>query len=105
VTGDHDSLPLPGSGLAQRRVPFDKMTPGDKYLLVMKGADHMTFNGQPERRRDNRQDEADTIDPYVQAATLAFWDVYLRGDAEARRWLGEGGFGTWLAGHGEFASK
>ena len=84
LTGTEDRVPiLDDADPAERRVPFEFMPAPDKYLLVLAGADHMVFNGEPLGRRwsdANREVHA----PLIERVSLTFWDAHLRGDARAR---------------------
>jgi predicted dienelactone hydrolase len=105
ITGTRDG-DVAGTGATpdNRTRPFRYMQPPDKYLLVLAGADHMVFNGQPGLRREPSAEEAAQGDA-VKAATLAFWDAYLKDDARAKTWLANGGFAKALGGAGEFSAK
>jgi predicted dienelactone hydrolase len=103
ITGSEDGGVASGESAADRLIPFAHMPGPDKYLLVLDGADHMVFNGQPEmgklRRLRGRQADSGAADrddtvfyPPVLGASTAFWDAYLRGDAAARRYLGSDAF-------------
>lgn len=41
----------------------------------------------------------------IKAGTTALWDAFLRGDAEARRWLAEGGYEEALGKKATFERK
>lgn len=103
VTGTEDGYVAPGLGVppAQRREPFDAMPPGDKYLLVLDGADHMIFNGGERRRGEGRRDAEHQR--LVRATTLAYWRATLLDDADARAWLR--GAAGYVGGAGEFRFK
>lgn len=84
VTGTADAAPItPNVTARDRERPFRAMPPGDKYLLVLEGANHMMFNAQ-----DGLRGPASTATPHIRdtviAATTLFWRVELRGDAAAR---------------------
>ena len=59
------------------------MPPGDKYLLVLEGGTHMHFSGQKIRMARTPA----PVESAVQAASLAFWDAYLKDERGARTWL------------------
>ena len=67
------------------RIPFDGLPPGDKYLVEIKDAEHNAFTDSvpyyPARQRDPRHHL------WIQQATTAFLDAYLKGEAKAREWL------------------
>jgi predicted dienelactone hydrolase len=105
ITGTADGDVL-GNGATpeNRALPVRYMTPPDKYLLVLDGADHMFFNGQPELPRRRAAGSSAQLE-LAQAATTAFWDAYLRNDPAAQRWLADGGFAQRLGGAGEFLAR
>jgi len=83
-----------GSGATpeRRRQSFERLPPPDKYLLVLDGADHMVFNGGAHQPPFGGLSRAEIlrIDTAVKAATLVFWNAYLRDDAAAKAWLHDG---------------
>ena len=90
ITGSEDGAParappeVRAAAAAQRTAPYRAMPPGDKYLLVFDGADHMVFSGiasRPERPVD-RHVKAVTI-----SATTAFWGATLLGSARDKAFL------------------
>lgn len=90
LTGSRDGSILEDNTVYQDRIlPYQHMPAGDKYLLVFDGGDHMVFGGhvlggrRPETARDRE------IQRHVKAATTAFWDATLKGNAQARQWLRE----------------
>ena len=87
-----------------RRVPFEGMSGPDQYLMVLDGADHMTFNGAPRWRDggDPGRDAAQTA--LVAGVTTAFWLAYLADDATARDWLA-GSAAAAIGAAGEFKRK
>jgi predicted dienelactone hydrolase len=91
ITGTEDVLPWLSQVTAKdRERPFRAMAPGDKFLLVMDGANHRMFSGQ-----DNIPlvDSAPTLHvrEVVARATTLFWRAVLRGDHAARRQLADVG--------------
>lgn len=104
ITGTEDRVPLVDDiSPAERRLPFAFMPAPDKYLLVLDGADHMVFNGEPDARRwseANRTVHA----PLVETVSLAFWRAHLLGDAPALAWL-RGPEPARLAAAGEWQLK
>lgn len=75
---------LPAAG---RREAFERMPPGDKHLVWLEGADHMAFTFAPEGHAGNdllpsaAREDAQRI---VTDLVVAFLDLHLRGDEEAR---------------------
>jgi predicted dienelactone hydrolase len=85
LTGTKDSSPISGLDAKTRLIVFPDLPPGSKYQLVLNNAEHSAFTerslpGETERRNPNHHRA-------VLALTTAFWDAYLRNDADARRWL------------------
>jgi predicted dienelactone hydrolase len=69
------------------RAPFELSQPGDKYQVVIRGADELSLVARrsPTARYVAKPQSA--LDD-VECATLAFWDAYLKGDPAAKRYLG-----------------
>lgn len=104
ITGTEDVVPLtPNISAADRQRPFRAMPPGQKYLLVLAGANHMQFNGQDVLRNGMAPD------PHVRAVTIAvttaFWKATLMHDAQAANWLANGGPSGILAAGDSFEAK
>jgi hypothetical protein len=64
---------------------FPALPPGDKFELVLNGAEHSAFTDRPlpgdsEKRNANHHRA-------ILALSTAFWDAYLKNDAEAKTWL------------------
>jgi predicted dienelactone hydrolase len=98
VTGTRDRG-LGGHDPAWRQEPFKYSPPGDKYLLVIEGANHSSyggarFGGGPARVTD-----------YVKVAAIAFWDAYLKGDRTARAYLQSDRLQTYGQGAVKFSKK
>ncbi|MBS0355189.1 MAG: dienelactone hydrolase [Proteobacteria bacterium] len=91
ITGSRDDgMGLSDITAANRELPYRHMPAGDKYLLVFAGGNHLDFAGQASAAEGTvfrlRREPA----PFQQAllaASTAFWQAYLAGDAEARSWL------------------
>ena len=87
VTGTRDFnwFPAAKNDPSLPRMPFNGLPPGDKYLVDIKDAEHNAFTDSvpyyPARERDPRHHL------WIQQATTAFLDAYLKGDAKARAWL------------------
>lgn len=116
ITGTLDGQPFPGLGAtaAQRLVPFDVMpAAGNKFLLVIDQADHMFFNGT-RGLRDIGATGREGIDfgaieqrgyRVIKAVSTAYWLAYLQNDAEAMRWLKDGGAAALAASDGTLKAK
>lgn len=70
-----------------RMEPYELSPAGERYLLVIEGANHQDFGG----------DRPGTRAPvFVEAASAAFWDGCLKGDAAGREYLRQSaGFARW----------
>jgi len=87
ITGTEDAARVtPSITPKDRERPFRAMSAGEKYLLVLEGANHMMFNAQ-----DGLRGPASTATPHIRdtviAATTLFWRATLLGDVEAKRRL------------------
>ncbi len=85
LTGTLDGSPIAAIEPKSRLAVFPALPPGGKYELVLNKAEHSAFTERPlpgdkEKRNPNHHRA-------ILAITTAFWDSYLREDAEARRWL------------------
>ena len=85
MTGTKDLAPIGGADLESRLAVFPALPPGGKYELVLDGAEHSAFTdralpGDTEPRNPNHH-------RVILALSTAFWDAWLRGDPDARRWL------------------
>lgn len=82
LTGTHDNTPIPGLSTqpAERRVAFDRVPGGPRFLGVFEGGRHSMFN-------DWSRDEA--IKAGARTLTAAFWRLVFEGDPGAGRLLRE----------------
>jgi hypothetical protein len=89
LTGTKDTAMIGNVDVASRLSVFPALPAGGKYELVLYNAEHSVFtdralpgDSQPRNPNHHRR---------ILALTTAFWDAYLRDDANARKWLdGEG---------------
>jgi pimeloyl-ACP methyl ester carboxylesterase len=93
ITGTADGAPLQAppdaraAAVAQRSAPYRGMPPGDKWLLIFDGADHMVFSGNA--RRAERPVDAH-VKAVTIAATSAFWGATLLENADDKAFLATG---------------
>jgi predicted dienelactone hydrolase len=89
MTGTKDIALIGDADLESRLAVFPALPPGGKYELVLKGAEHSAFSERPlPGDTGNRNPNHHRV---ILALSTAFWDAWLREDAEARTWLdGEG---------------
>ncbi len=78
-----------GGDLDSRLAVYPALPPGDKYELVLHEAEHGAF-GERALPGEGRQQNPNHHRAIL-ALSTAFWDAFLKGDAEAKSWLnGEG---------------
>jgi predicted dienelactone hydrolase len=82
MTGSRDRG-LKGQPPDWRKEPYEFSPPGDKYLVFIQGASHMTFTGRPAEMGR----EPELLFDDAKQASLAFWDAYLKHDTRAKEWL------------------
>jgi predicted dienelactone hydrolase len=85
LTGTHDDSPIGKQTPASRLQVYPALPPGDKYELVLDGAEHSVFTDRP------LPGESRTRKPEHHRSILgistAFWDACLKQDAAAKDWL------------------
>lgn len=91
MTGTKDGSPLGlgGQTIESRRKVFQLLPNGDKYELVLFNAEHSVFTdralpGEKELRNPEHHKA-------ILAISTAFWDAYIKNDADAKIWLKENG--------------
>jgi predicted dienelactone hydrolase len=89
ITGTKDEVPeLNDVTPDQRTLPHRYMPAGQKHLLVLDGANHAAFGGNPRPRRGllpaRAREENAHVDIVVRAVTTAFWKATLLDDRAAR---------------------
>jgi predicted dienelactone hydrolase len=102
MTGTRDNSPIGETKAADRRIPYDQSTTPGSCLLILDGADHMTFSGHV---FGGYADEDARYQKLILAGSIAFWDATLRGNQAARTWLYDGGFKAMLGSQGTFESR
>ena len=85
-----------------KREPFELSPPGQKYQVVIEGADHGLggVSGESARFPGNAAHLG-----VVEAVTSAFWDAHLGGDEGALSWLSTDGPTTTFGGAAEYARR
>jgi len=83
LTGTRDETPIPGLSTMpeERRVPFDAMAAGPRYLGVYDGGRHSMFNDWA------RDPTSETIKASTRVISLAFWRSVFESDGEAMQLL------------------
>ncbi len=104
MTGTEDRTPFDaGAAPADRTIPYRVISGAPQHLLVLEGGDHMVFNGA--RLRGEARASDARFHALIADASLAFWDAYLKGDAEAKAWLDGGGFAQAVGEAGTYERK
>jgi predicted dienelactone hydrolase len=89
MTGTKDLAPIGNADMKSRLAVYPALHGAPKYELVLHNAEHSVFTdralpGDHEPRNPNHH-------RVILALSTAFWDAYLRGDAEALAWLNGSG--------------
>lgn len=82
ITGTRDQG-IGGQGVEWKKEPYTFSPPGDKYLVVIDGANHLSFGGGLGGRGSG-------ITDIVKLFTVHFWDAYLKNSEPDRRRLRSG---------------
>jgi len=85
LTGTKDTAAIGDVDVANRLTVFPALPAGGKYELVLYNAEHSAFTERP--LPGNSQPRNPNHHRSILALTTAFWDVYLRNDPDARKWL------------------
>jgi len=85
MTGSQDSSKIGGASVESRLAVFPALPDGDKYELVLDGAEHSAFTDAWTRRNEKARNK--NHHRVIQAISTAFWDAYLMDDKAAKEWL------------------
>ena len=85
MTGTHDTAAIGGQTVESRRKVFPALPPGDKFELVLHGAEHSAFTDRPLPGESGKRNA--NHHKVILALSTAFWDAYLRDMPEAKKWL------------------
>ncbi|MFM8933460.1 MAG: alpha/beta hydrolase family protein [Gemmataceae bacterium] len=96
ITGSRDRG-AGGQGVEWKKEPYKLSPPGDKYLVVIDGANHLSFGGGLGARSGNVTDS-------VKLCSAHFWDAYLKKSAVSKKYLQSEKPGK-EAGHDFFLEK
>ncbi|CAN5479454.1 hypothetical protein BH11PLA2_BH11PLA2_47690 [soil metagenome] len=88
ITGTKDVRP--GREFVWRKEPFDLSPKGDKYLLIVEGANHFSFGGGPSSVTRLGGGTVALATNVVKTSSTAFFDAYLKGDKKAQEFLVDG---------------
>ena len=85
MTGSKDTAKIGGGSVESRLAVFSALPDGDKYELVLDGAEHSAFSdGVTRRHKKTRNKNHHHV---IQAISTAFWDAHLMGNKAAQGWL------------------
>ena len=86
MTGTRDTSPINGTTTPEtRQQVFTELPPGDKYEVVLNNAEHSAFTDRP--LPGDTQPRNPNHHRVILALSTAFWDAYLKDNAEAKAWL------------------
>ena len=89
MTGTKDLAPIGNADMKSRRAVYPALRGAPKYELVLHNAEHSVFTDRP--LPGDREPRNPNHHRVILALSTAFWDAYLRGDAEALAWLNGSG--------------
>jgi predicted dienelactone hydrolase len=93
ITSTRDTAPAKFAATTWQKAPFERSQPGDKYELFVQER-HETSSADERYEAAGAYGEHDrplgSIAGHIHAATLAFWDAYLKHDIAAKRYLESG---------------
>lgn len=105
MTGTADEAPNEDFEPPARRIPFDRTSNVDQYLLILDDGRHSTFSGEENPALGGRYPGIERHHERILAATLAFWSWILKGDGSARATFDCGDFQAGLIEADKFESK
>ena len=85
MTGTEDFSPISDIPYTDRLIVYDKTQHASKAVLIKKGGDHMVYNGTRGQLAANPM--RDRHEELVKVISLAWWDMWLKKDEDARDWL------------------
>lgn len=90
MTGTKDIATIGGASIGvadmeARYAVFPALPAGNKYELVLDGAEHSVFTDRPLPGESGQRNP--NHHRIILALSTAFWDAHLRGDPEAQKWL------------------
>jgi predicted dienelactone hydrolase len=89
MTGTKDLAPIGKADMKSRLAVYPALHGAPKYEVVLHNAEHSVFTDRP--LPGDRQPRNPNHHRVILALSTAFWDAYLRGDAEALAWLNGSG--------------
>jgi len=105
MTGTKDDSPMGTTTAEDRRIPFDYINGADQYLVIFRDVNHMVFAGWDGTEERRPGEQSLVVLDLIRMSSTAFWDAYLKKNADAKNWLAGDGFKTALANEGTFEEK
>jgi hypothetical protein len=81
------------------------MSNSETCLVIFNDGDHFIFSGRERAGTPEKLAQDAAFQKLICAGTTAFWDAYLKGNADAKQWLLNGGYATMLGGQATFEHK
>ena len=106
LSGSQDKSPVRDLDPSARRIAFDTINSVDQFFLEFTGGNHFTYTDTDEFAGISYAYEGIERHRAIQrAASLAFWDAYLREDTAALDWLKNNGLQAFAADAATFVYK
>ena len=88
MTGTNDDSPIDTRPVTakDRPTPYRTLKIGKQYLLILDGADHMTFSGRRIGTKDELPQDKNQMEAVLSGA-VAFFQAYLKDQADKETWL------------------
>jgi hypothetical protein len=87
ITSIRDAAPSRFAAAAWHKAPFERSQPGDKYELFVRGDAESSLISDFSNDSSKNGKPSESIAGHIRAATLAFWEAYLKHDVAAKRYL------------------
>lgn len=102
LTGTKDDSPVGETKVAERRIPFERISGAAQYLVTFSGGDHFVFSGRWAEQSGGENDKM--FQELILSSSTAFWNAHLTDDDNALKWL-RNDFVTELGANGVFEVK
>jgi hypothetical protein len=89
ITSIRDAAPSRFAAAAWHKAPFERSQPGDKYELFVRGDAESSLISEGYEVSNDSSESGKPSDSagHIRAASLAFWEAYLKHDVAAKRYL------------------
>jgi pimeloyl-ACP methyl ester carboxylesterase len=103
MTGTDDDSPIEGWDYHARLKVYEFAGYPEKDLLILKGGDHMVYNGS--RGKLGHNPNRELHEEIIKISALAYWDMMLKGDQSAKEWLTGVAYATYLGEAGTYTHE